>query len=228
MADGRGQGIGSIQGHRLLKPQHDLDHGANLFFVGPAVSHHRFLDFQRRVLKDRNIVLARGHQSSAPGVSQFESAPGVFGKEQVLNGHLLRCITLQNFHDILKNPVNFSGERQGVRRFDDAGPDAENLMVFLLHKAVTGNPAAGIHPQHEHQLMASITSSAMSKLEYTWLTSSWSSMACIRLIICWAFLPSILTVFLGILVTSARVQGCLLYTSPSPRDRQKSRMPSSA
>ena len=26
----------------------------------------------------------------------------------------------------------------------------------------------------------------------------------------------------------ARLQGCLLYTSPSPRDRQKSRMPSSA
>ena len=27
---------------------------------------------------------------------------------------------------------------------------------------------------------------------------------------------------------SALVYGCLLYTSPSPRDRQKSRMPSSA
>ena len=27
---------------------------------------------------------------------------------------------------------------------------------------------------------------------------------------------------------TARVYGCLLYTSPSPRDRQKSRMPSSA
>ena len=26
----------------------------------------------------------------------------------------------------------------------------------------------------------------------------------------------------------AQAQGCLLYTSPSPRDRQKSRMPSSA
>ena len=26
----------------------------------------------------------------------------------------------------------------------------------------------------------------------------------------------------------ARLKGCLLYTSPSPRDRQKSRMPSSA
>ena len=25
-----------------------------------------------------------------------------------------------------------------------------------------------------------------------------------------------------------RIYGCLLYTSPSPRDRQKSRMPSSA
>ena len=29
-------------------------------------------------------------------------------------------------------------------------------------------------------------------------------------------------------VRSKRVGGCLLYTSPSPRDRQKSRMPSSA
>ena len=28
--------------------------------------------------------------------------------------------------------------------------------------------------------------------------------------------------------TPAEKQGCLLYTSPSPRDRQKSRMPSSA
>ena len=27
---------------------------------------------------------------------------------------------------------------------------------------------------------------------------------------------------------SYRIKGCLLYTSPSPRDRQKSRMPSSA
>ena len=26
----------------------------------------------------------------------------------------------------------------------------------------------------------------------------------------------------------AEIKGCLLYTSPSPRDRQKSRMPSSA
>ena len=29
-------------------------------------------------------------------------------------------------------------------------------------------------------------------------------------------------------VVKAQVQVCLLYTSPSPRDRQKSRMPSSA
>ena len=28
--------------------------------------------------------------------------------------------------------------------------------------------------------------------------------------------------------TNAKLIGCLLYTSPSPRDRQKSRMPSSA
>ena len=30
------------------------------------------------------------------------------------------------------------------------------------------------------------------------------------------------------LVSLAIAEGCLLYTSPSPRDRQKSRMPSSA
>ena len=29
-------------------------------------------------------------------------------------------------------------------------------------------------------------------------------------------------------VTSGNINNCLLYTSPSPRDRQKSRMPSSA
>ena len=29
-------------------------------------------------------------------------------------------------------------------------------------------------------------------------------------------------------ITSPKDYGCLLYTSPSPRDRQKSRMPSSA
>ena len=33
---------------------------------------------------------------------------------------------------------------------------------------------------------------------------------------------------IGMLVAGALVWNCLLYTSPSPRDRQKSRMPSSA
>ena len=33
---------------------------------------------------------------------------------------------------------------------------------------------------------------------------------------------------LGILIWSGGILTCLLYTSPSPRDRQKSRMPSSA
>ena len=32
----------------------------------------------------------------------------------------------------------------------------------------------------------------------------------------------------NLFITNGRLTGCLLYTSPSPRDRQKSRMPSSA
>ena len=31
-----------------------------------------------------------------------------------------------------------------------------------------------------------------------------------------------------VVVSSRKLEDCLLYTSPSPRDRQKSRMPSSA
>ena len=36
------------------------------------------------------------------------------------------------------------------------------------------------------------------------------------------------TIIFGILKRNGKVYTCLLYTSPSPRDRQKSRMPSSA
>ena len=39
---------------------------------------------------------------------------------------------------------------------------------------------------------------------------------------------SLLVSFLGAVILLAIVNHCLLYTSPSPRDRQKSRMPSSA
>ena len=41
-------------------------------------------------------------------------------------------------------------------------------------------------------------------------------------------LAKILPEFDGIFTTHMRNEACLLYTSPSPRDRQKSRMPSSA
>ena len=39
---------------------------------------------------------------------------------------------------------------------------------------------------------------------------------------------AVLGVGLGIVGALVRAWNCLLYTSPSPRDRQKSRMPSSA
>ena len=37
-----------------------------------------------------------------------------------------------------------------------------------------------------------------------------------------------LEVYLSVASDGLHIQACLLYTSPSPRDRQKSRMPSSA
>ena len=39
---------------------------------------------------------------------------------------------------------------------------------------------------------------------------------------------NLLHLVVGVYVVTARGSVCLLYTSPSPRDRQKSRMPSSA
>ena len=39
---------------------------------------------------------------------------------------------------------------------------------------------------------------------------------------------SVLLLVLLLIVTAYVLYACLLYTSPSPRDRQKSRMPSSA
>ena len=42
------------------------------------------------------------------------------------------------------------------------------------------------------------------------------------------FAPSELTILPGETVAFVNVQGCLLYTSPSPRDLSTSRMPSSA
>ena len=53
--------------------------------------------------------------------------------------------------------------------------------------------------------------------------SSISGMEMIGLVLVDA-LPAIL----GVVVSGLLVKFCLLYTSPSPRDRQKSRMPSSA
>ena len=42
----------------------------------------------------------------------------------------------------------------------------------------------------------------------------------------WFYAPSMLLLVAA--ATNKSIEGCLLYTSPSPRDRQKSRMPSSA
>ena len=57
------------------------------------------------------------------------------------------------------------------------------------------------------------------------LVSSW------KVLVLGFFMNNILPARAGELVRAhlgAKVLGCLLYTSPSPRDRQKSRMPSSA
>ena len=44
----------------------------------------------------------------------------------------------------------------------------------------------------------------------------------------WAMSPEIIAAVTSIVTVASVVIACLLYTSPSPRDRQKSRMPSSA
>ena len=58
----------------------------------------------------------------------------------------------------------------------------------------------------------------------------WTGLALVGCTLAWAWLGKldIVAVAEGKLVPSTYVKICLLYTSPSPRDRTRSRMPSSA
>ncbi len=125
----------------------------------------------------------------------LEGALGVFGEENLLNGHFLRLVAAHDFHQGAENAVDPFVKGSGAGDLNLPGVHAMNPAFRFFHEPVSGDQGAGIHSQHKHQPMASITSSGMSKLAYMLLTSSLSSSASIKLSICWACLPSSLTVF---------------------------------
>ena len=55
-----------------------------------------------------------------------------------------------------------------------------------------------------------------------------SSAACFVATMSAAYVPIMVVSIFGFVAGAVMADACLLYTSPSPRDRQKSRMPSSA
>ena len=65
-------------------------------------------------------------------------------------------------------------------------------------------------------------------IDFSWIDSQFAFLLCLTLLhSIWQFsLLALLASMLDRLIKQRSV--CLLYTSPSPRDRQKSRMPSSA
>ena len=85
----------------------------------------------------------------------------------------------------------------------------------------------------QHQTMTGVLAALGAAMAWTGASALWRSLSgrvkAIRLNAMKNGLASLL--FLPVLLTlphNTEVHACLLYTSPSPRDRQKSRMPSSA
>ena len=92
-----------------------------------------------------------------------------------------------------------------------------------LYIAPVGDPKAGIlkhlyvAPVRDPNAWACSNTTCVAQIQLPWSLVAFVQVASVGLVSSWPRLES-----------SPKHQFCLLYTSPSPRDRQKSRMPSSA
>ena len=107
-----------------------------------------------------------------------------------------------------------------------AGLAALLLGIYLLSKGESGGHEvanagheavkAGHEAAVEHVSGGAVSHQASAEEHYDWTNRIWANV----------WLNAVF--FTGIAVVGMFFVSCLLYTSPSPRDRQKSRMPSSA
>src|SRR6266566_754097 len=212
MADGHRQRIGSVQGQGgFAQAKEQADHPAHLLLLGGPASRHGLLHEAGRVFEDRHPRLQQGKKGRSPDVAELQRHPAVASVENVLNRRALRGHLADQGLDGGGDVWQAKQERQiGWRRDGPLGECTEAAGAAFDH-AVAGRSRAGINPEDQHGQDAArcsvISASSMSTFAQTFWTSSCSSRASIIDSSCWAFLPSILTVFFGTMEISAVVAG---------------------
>ena len=126
-------------------------------------------------------------------------------------------VTLDRPPHAPKHPILFPEHKVGVSVFDE-GLRLGSMMEFAGYDTTIPDfRIKQLRDSAKPYLVASVDGEAQSKW-YGWRPMTWDSLPIIGQV------PKLRN---GFLATGHNML-CLLYTSPSPRDRQKSRMPSSA
>ena len=139
---------------------------------------------------------------------QFSSGAAVFGATAV--------VTIPPFDDI---PI-FSGGRLLLHDFQGFGSHVAGLNLITRTSTTVGLPTA--------TSLASFTGSGTLTINFfiDWLNADGDIISSTAAA---PFEVNTTTLASGTFIAGGvQIRACLLYTSPSPRDRQKSRMPSSA
>jgi len=168
MTDCHRQGVGGVSLGRFDKVvKQYFDHMLNLLLGSLAVSDHRLLDLQGRVLEDRHSLSDTGHHGSPPGLPQFQSALDIVGKKDILHRHGIRGMTVDDRGDPAKNMFKAAGKVGGRIGPDPPVIQMEEPVPFLADKAIPGDARAWIDTedyQRSYYIIFSISSEEMSKL----------------------------------------------------------------
>jgi len=149
MTQSDGQRICGVVGLGFLpKIEQSPHHHLNLFLAGPPVANHRLLDFQGRVLDQRDLKLTGDQQDNAPSLTQFQGALGIDGMEDVFHRHHGGRVPLRHITESRMNSVETIREKVGVA-FDDARDppkfDTADVISCNINEPVSGHSTAGIN-----------------------------------------------------------------------------------
>ena len=117
MADGDRHGVASVFGFDAsFERQQRMHHQLHLLLFGAAVAHHAGLDFERRVLADRESGFRHGEQHHAPGVRQFQRGLHVLSVEDLFHGRRFGRVRVNHFAQSLRDgeQANFQAAACGL------------------------------------------------------------------------------------------------------------------
>ena len=166
-----------------------------------------------------------------PGAAFFALADEVVAHKRTLLGYDRLYVLWQTIRNVVDAPGDVA--EIGSYRGGSAHFIAKSFITFTGHEVpihifdtFEGHPAGAITPNDEHHTAGQFGGTDFDKVRgllapFTQLTIHKGDVS--------ASLPHLAeSTYRLVHIDTDLYQPCLLYTSPSPRDRQKSRMPSSA